>query len=77
MGELRALAGSLSPVTVSVEEQRAEIARQPEVKPGSGVAPDERAYVLYTSGSTGRPKGVEISHRSLVNLLWSSREVQG
>jgi amino acid adenylation domain-containing protein len=32
----------------------------------------ERAcYVIFTSGSTGTPKGVEISHRSVVNLLWS------
>lgn len=35
------------------------------------------AYVLFTSGSTGRPKGVEISHRSVVNLLWSMRSEPG
>jgi acyl-coenzyme A synthetase/AMP-(fatty) acid ligase len=32
---------------------------------------------MYTSGSTGQPKGAEISHRSLVNLLWSIRERPG
>ncbi|MGY3610257.1 MULTISPECIES: non-ribosomal peptide synthetase [unclassified Bradyrhizobium] len=30
------------------------------------------AYVIYTSGSSGAIKGVEMSHSSLMNLLWSS-----
>ncbi len=29
------------------------------------------AYILYTSGSTGKPKGVEVTHKNLVNLLYS------
>jgi amino acid adenylation domain-containing protein len=33
------------------------------------------AYVIYTSGSTGRPKGVEITHDSLLNLLFWHRRV--
>ncbi len=28
------------------------------------------AYIIYTSGSTGQPKGVEISHASLLNLVY-------
>jgi amino acid adenylation domain-containing protein len=35
------------------------------------------AYILYTSGSTGRPKGVQISHRSVVNLLYAMRTAPG
>lgn len=32
---------------------------------------EDIVYVLYTSGSTGRPKGVPITHKNLVNLLYS------
>lgn len=38
---------------------------------------DDAAYVIFTSGSTGRPKGVQISHKSLMNFLWSMREEPG
>jgi amino acid adenylation domain-containing protein len=32
------------------------------------------AYVIYTSGSTGQPKGVQITHDSLLNLIfWHQR----
>lgn len=32
------------------------------------------AYVIYTSGSTGHPKGVQITHDSLLNLIfWHQR----
>ncbi|HKY37862.1 MAG TPA: amino acid adenylation domain-containing protein [Polyangiaceae bacterium] len=40
-------------------------------------APESLAYVLFTSGSTGQPKGVEISHRALVNFLWSMQREPG
>lgn len=35
------------------------------------------AYLLYTSGSTGKPKGVPITHKNLVNLLYSVLEKPG
>lgn len=37
----------------------------------SGVTSDNLAYIIYTSGSTGQPKGVQITHRAVVNLLYS------
>ena len=38
---------------------------------------DSIAYILYTSGSTGKPKGVPITHKNLVNLLYSFLEQPG
>lgn len=35
------------------------------------------AYILYTSGSTGKPKGVPISHKNLVNFLYSMLKAPG
>jgi amino acid adenylation domain-containing protein len=39
----------------------------PIERPVSG---EDLAYVIYTSGSTGRPKGVQITHASLLNLVF-------
>lgn len=50
------------------------LAAQSESDPTSITSPDDLAYVIYTSGSTGRPKGVQITHRSLLNLVfWHQR----
>lgn len=49
-------------------------AQQLECDPPSLARGEHLAYVIYTSGSTGRPKGVEITHRSLLNLVfWYQR----
>jgi amino acid adenylation domain-containing protein len=45
-----------------------------EITAGSA---DDVAYTSYTSGSTGVPNGVNISHRSLLNLLWAMRDRPG
>lgn len=36
----------------------------------SGVTGKNCVYVIYTSGSTGQPKGVQITHESLLNLVF-------
>jgi amino acid adenylation domain-containing protein len=54
-----------------------EIAKERNDSPDRTTQPDHLAYVIYTSGSTGRPKGVQISHRSVVNFLWSMKERPG
>ncbi|NQZ89841.1 MAG: amino acid adenylation domain-containing protein [Colwellia sp.] len=38
---------------------------------------DRLAYIIFTSGSLGEPKGVEIEHRSVVNLLTTTRNLIG
>ena len=58
---------------VSLDESRAEIARESAANPRRPVSPRSLAYLIYTSGSTGVPKGVAIEHVSAVVLLsWAS-----
>jgi amino acid adenylation domain-containing protein/non-ribosomal peptide synthase protein (TIGR01720 family) len=45
------------------------IVQQSEANPGSGVKPENLAYVMYTSGSTGTPKGVMVEHRQVLAFL--------
>lgn len=50
---------------------------QMSTPPATDLGADHLAYVIYTSGSTGRPKGVEITHASLLNLVfWHRRAFQ-
>lgn len=57
---------------ICVDEERDQIERQGSSPPPLRVThPESSAYVIYTSGSTGRPKGTLISHRGLVNLVFS------
>jgi len=35
------------------------------------------SYILYTSGSTGKPKGVAVTHKNLVNFLYSMADKPG
>ncbi len=41
------------------------------------VRPSDMAYLLYTSGSTGKPKGVQVTHKNLVNFLYSMLKEPG
>jgi amino acid adenylation domain-containing protein len=49
------------------------LASFPETSPELDWKASDSAYVIYTSGSTGRPKGVEITHDSLLNLVFWHR----
>jgi amino acid adenylation domain-containing protein len=53
------------------------IERERETCPAVNLEPSSVAYTIYTSGSTGKPKGVEVTHRNVVNLLWSMRQRPG
>ena len=73
-----------SAVTVCLDSDWGPIAQEPTHAPRSRVAAEnlvtaaERlAYTIYTSGSTGKPKGVQITHRALVNFLYSMRTQPG
>jgi len=49
-----------------------KIKRNLSVEPISlQVSAKSMAYIIYTSGSTGKPKAVQVTHRNLVNLLFS------
>jgi amino acid adenylation domain-containing protein len=51
----------------------AALATQSAANPPSAARANNLAYVIYTSGSTGQPKGVEITHDSLLNLVFWHR----
>jgi amino acid adenylation domain-containing protein len=54
-----------------------EIATQRDDNRPTKVPSDNLAYAIYTSGSAGKPKAVQVSHRSVVNCLYSIRQAVG
>jgi amino acid adenylation domain-containing protein len=73
----RAADGLQVPDAVRVLDLDAHSEAASAINPPGGATPADIAYVMYTSGSTGRPKGVIVSHRALLNLLWSMRQTPG
>ncbi|MBV9706298.1 MAG: amino acid adenylation domain-containing protein [Chloroflexi bacterium] len=55
---------------VCLDSDEAILAKQSEADPVPSPMVTDLAYVIYTSGSTGQPKGVEITHDSLLNLVF-------
>jgi amino acid adenylation domain-containing protein/non-ribosomal peptide synthase protein (TIGR01720 family) len=60
-----------------VDAEAADISRESDQPPATGVHPDNLAYVIYTSGSTGRPKGVLCEHRGVGNTFLELGRVYG
>ena len=62
---------------IAIDRDEAKSAANPPNLPIPNITPEQLAYVIYTSGSTGRPKGVEITHASLMNLVfWHQRRLR-
>ncbi len=62
-------------VVLRLDADQQLFAQENTEKLPAGAMPQDVAYIIYTSGSTGRPKGVLISHSSLVNYIWWSKDV--
>ena len=69
--------GQLKVVNVELSAQDSAAADPRDQNLPGGAAATDLAYVIYTSGSTGKPKGVQISHRAVVNFLYSMRQAPG
>lgn len=55
---------------VCLDSDAAMLAQQSTADPVPPATGATLAYVIYTSGSTGQPKGVQITHESLLNLIF-------
>jgi amino acid adenylation domain-containing protein len=55
---------------VCLDTDAAVLAAQSMGDPAPVATAADLAYVIYTSGSTGQPKGVQITHESLLNLVF-------
>lgn len=50
-----------------------EVARHRDADaPNVDCSPDDPVVILFTSGTTGKPKGATLSHRNIINFVWSN-----
>ncbi len=60
--------------TIKLDTDALQIEQHSRASTSNDGRAENLAYVIYTSGSTGRPKGVQITHASLLNLVfWHQR----
>lgn len=57
--------------TILIEDALSLIDNYPVTPTAVSVSYATAAYIIYTSGSTGKPKGVTVTHKNLVNFLFS------
>ncbi|MBW1655004.1 polyketide synthase [Flavobacterium quisquiliarum] len=56
---------------ILIEEVLSSLDQYPDLSLTISVPNKSVAYIMYTSGSTGKPKGVTVTHKNLVNFLYS------
>ena len=62
---------------INLDLDEPQIPRSPAESSSRSVEGKNLAYVIYTSGSTGKPKGVQITHDSLLNLVFWHQQAFG
>ncbi|WP_179335208.1 non-ribosomal peptide synthetase [Winogradskyella costae] len=66
-----------SATVLVMEDLFNDLSKFPSTPQNFPVGVDDMAYLLYTSGSTGNPKGVQVTHKNLVNFLYSMLDKPG
>jgi amino acid adenylation domain-containing protein/FkbM family methyltransferase len=56
---------------ICIDKDWDEIAHESVAEPRREAMAENVAYMIYTSGSSGRPKGVQVTHRGLLNSIYS------
>ncbi|MDZ7739334.1 MAG: amino acid adenylation domain-containing protein [Bacteroidales bacterium] len=63
--------------TVLFDEEKDNILKYKNSKPGLEINKDDLAYIIYTSGSTGKPKGVKVHNEAVTNFITSMAVTPG